>query len=405
MNDNNLDGPYSLKNKPTGIQRIRRSPLVMVFVIFAVIVVMQIFNLSKKKQMRIEKQKKATEQAATAGVSGVIGSQWFEDKIYDKPLLPVDPIKTSLETEGLPTHGALGNNSNNQTQINVDEKKQDDELKHIEQQQLVDNKKEYYNAIKSTGQLARFKNPQSTEHMDRNDVAGSKESFATQQRSMDDIAENDRERFLRKGVMPGDYLPHTRQQALSKFEIKAGTLIPISLLTAISSEIPGYIVAQVRETVRDTRTGAFVLIPQGTKCLGTYTEATNGQTRASIVWTRLIYPDGSSLNLEEAPGVDTKGNTGVKDRVNNHYLRTYLSHIILGAAGAGYQFLSPDKKQNEALDTVASSVGQQLAQTSSEITRKNLNQPPTITVKSGFRCNILITRDLVLPPWQENSEK
>ena len=62
------------------------------------------------------------------------------------------------------------------------------------------------------------------------------------------------------------------------------------------------------ENVYDSSTGAWLLIPQGARLLGVYdSQITQGQKRVGIVWNRIVYPDGSSLNISGSPGADMEG--------------------------------------------------------------------------------------------------
>ncbi len=92
---------------------------------------------------------------------------------------------------------------------------------------------------------------------------------------------------------------------ISPYELKAGTVIPAIMVGGINSDLPGQILGQVRENVYDTATGRHILIPQGSKLVGTYDNAiTTGQERVLVAWTRIIYPDSSSIDLGKMPGAE-----------------------------------------------------------------------------------------------------
>jgi type IV secretion system protein TrbI len=112
-----------------------------------------------------------------------------------------------------------------------------------------------------------------------------------------------------------NYLSHTRVQAASPYELKAGTVIPSVLLGGVNSDLPGQIMAQVSQNVFDSATGEYLLIPQGAKLVGSYDhQLAQGQSRVFVVWQRLIYPDSSSVNLEKMPGTDGSGYAGFRDK-------------------------------------------------------------------------------------------
>src|SRR6202000_1835084 len=111
--------------------------------------------------------------------------------------------------------------------------------------------------------------------------------------------------------------------------------IPAALITAIRSDLPGQIAAQVTESVYDTPTGRFRLIPQGARLIGVYdSQVATGQSRVLLVWTRLILPNGKSIVLERQQGADNEGHSGLEDEVDNHWaelLKAPMRSTILGA--------------------------------------------------------------------------
>ncbi len=121
--------------------------------------------------------------------------------------------------------------------------------------------------------------------------------------------------------------------------INSGSVIPAMLITGVNSDLPGNMVAQVSENVYDSPTGKRLLIPQGSRLFGTYdSKVIFGQKRPLIKWTRLIYPDGSTLDLMNMPGTDRRGYAGFKAKVNNHYwpMLTNAAMVSVFAAVADY---------------------------------------------------------------------
>ena len=106
----------------------------------------------------------------------------------------------------------------------------------------------------------------------------------------------------------------------SPYVLQAGAVIPAALLTGMRSDLPGQVTAQVTENVYDSPTGKIRLIPQGARLVGQYdAQIAFGQTRALLVWTRLIMPNGRSIVLERQPGADAEGYAGLEDEVDNHW--------------------------------------------------------------------------------------
>lgn len=112
-------------------------------------------------------------------------------------------------------------------------------------------------------------------------------------------------------LLSGDYELQHRVQKARKGEIKTGFVIPATLLTEINSSISGTVIGQVRQNVFDTATGQYLLIPQGTKIIGEYvSDVPCGNKRLFMSWKRMVFPNGSSLDLDMMPGSDMTGRAG-----------------------------------------------------------------------------------------------
>jgi type IV secretion system protein VirB10 len=199
-----------------------------------------------------------------------------------------------------------------------------------------------------------------------------------------------------------DYLVASLQHPRSPYELKAGTLIPAVLITGINSDLPGPVIGQVRENVYDTVTGNYLLVPQGARLLATYDSMVSwGQERVLVCWNRLIFPNGDSVNLQCMPAADLEGAAGLTDEVNEHWWRllkgaaiaTLLAASSEGLAGnvSGYNPTVPQMFANGA--------GQNINQIGQQLTRRDLQVQPTITVRPGFSVNVIVTKDVVLPPY------
>ena len=212
----------------------------------------------------------------------------------------------------------------------------------------------------------------------------------------------------RDGANNATYLSQPVLMPRSPFEVKAGTIIPTTLLTGINSDLPGQIVGQVRENVYDTVSGAYLLIPQGSRLIAAYDSAVSfGQERVLVCWNRLIRPDGVSISLECMPGVDLAGSSGFSDEVNHHWWRivtgvalgTLLSATATSAAGnvTGYAPTVPQ--------LWAANAGGAVNQAATQLTQKNLAIQPTITIRPGYSVNVLVSRDIVIQPYVQPTSR
>ena len=213
--------------------------------------------------------------------------------------------------------------------------------------------------------------------------------------------QGEKEDFMKKQKKSGNfYLSSRLTKPLSPYEVKASTLIPATFITGINSDLPGQISAQVSQNVYDTVSGNYLLIPQGTRIIGVYdNQVAYGQSRVLMAWTRLIFPNGDSFDLQGQPGVDLAGMAGISDEVNNHYARIFGSVLAISIFGAIGQISQPNT--NSAYPTNAQliygAIGQNLVQSGINMLQKNMNIQPVITIRPGTNFNILMTRDMVLP--------
>ncbi|WP_226034398.1 TrbI/VirB10 family protein [Aquitalea palustris] len=207
------------------------------------------------------------------------------------------------------------------------------------------------------------------------------------------------------------YLPETLRKPISPYEIKAGWMIPAIMVGGMNSDLPGQLQAQVRENVYDTQSGRYVLIPSGSKLVGTYdSQIAFGQSRVLVVWTRVIFPDGSEQFLKGMPGADQAGYAGLTGDVDNHLWPMFRAAVFMSVITAGAQLSQPQTTNSGTTtgssnprpsDALIAALGQQLGQAGSQIIQRYLQVQPTITTQPGQRFNILVTQNIVFPhPWK-----
>jgi len=212
-----------------------------------------------------------------------------------------------------------------------------------------------------------------------------------------------KQQFFNQDIADLGYLPNSVVPQMSPFELKRGSVIPATLISGINSDLPGRITAQVSQNVYDSATGRRLLIPQGAKLFGRYdSEVTFGQNRVLVVWTDIIFPDGSTLQIGGMAGTDGAGYGGFHDQVDNHYLRTFGSAILVALIGAGTEMLLPgDNSTSTTVDSASDAARRSFAETFGQISEqtvsKNLNVQPTLEIRPGYRFNILVDQDIIFP--------
>ena len=196
----------------------------------------------------------------------------------------------------------------------------------------------------------------------------------------------------------GIYNPHSLRAPISPYQVMAGTIIPASLVTGLNSDLPGQVIAQVTENVYDTPTGEHLLLPQGTRLLGRYeSDIDAGQSRAFVVWNRLIRPDGSSLVIENLPGVDLSGQAGLRDKVNRHTGSLFKAAILSSVLSIAAE-LSTDE-EDEFAEAIRTGGQDTINQAGQQAVTRALSRKPTLSVRPGWRIGVIVNRDLVLSPY------
>jgi type IV secretion system protein VirB10 len=229
------------------------------------------------------------------------------------------------------------------------------------------------------------------------------EPYGVRDSSYDPSADRDKEDFFVRAERDSSWiLPHKRT-AGQPLELKTGAVIPSVMLTGINSDLPGNIIAQVAQNVRDTATGRHILIPQGAKLFGTYdSRVVYGQERVLVAWNRLVFPDGSAITLGAMPGTDMSGNAGYTDQVNNHYLRIFGSAVLMSMISGGMAYSvdsmsanSGDNDNPSLQQEMGSALASQLGQTTLQLLQRNINIKPTLEIRPGYQFNIVVTKDVV----------
>lgn len=211
-----------------------------------------------------------------------------------------------------------------------------------------------------------------------------------------------KEAFFNQDIKDLGYLASRLVKPVSPYELKRGSVIPATLISGINSDLPGRISAQVSLDVFDSATGHRLLIPQGAKLFGRYdSNVSFGQSRVLVVWTDIIFPNGSTLQIGGMAGTDAQGYSGFKDKVNAHHFRTFGSAALLAIIGTGIDMAVPESSTLATQDTASDAVRRNFAETFGRVVEKtiskNLDVQPTITIRPGYRFNILVDQDIVFP--------
>jgi type IV secretion system protein VirB10 len=199
----------------------------------------------------------------------------------------------------------------------------------------------------------------------------------------------------------------------SLYTVMTGSVIPAVLISGINSDLPGPIVAQVSQNVYDSAGGRSLLIPQGSRLIGSYRSAAGyGQSRVQIQWQRLIFPNTASMDIPQMPGTDEAGYAGFTDQVNNHYMRTFGTAALMSLISAGQAvgqmaafgggmggplgYYQPNQWAM-ASQMAGSSASSQFGSVGQQAIEQGMSTGPTLEIRPGYQFNVMVTEDLVFP--------
>ena len=200
--------------------------------------------------------------------------------------------------------------------------------------------------------------------------------------------------------------PYAQDMPSGMYTLQAGTVIPATLQTGITSDSPnGDCIAIVRQDVYDSLTGTHLLIPQGSKIIGKYGQSgARGNHRIGVAFTRIILPDGSNVNLPNQNAIDGTGMPGLAEKYTNHtgslFKTAFMTALLGSAAQSATGNTSGDDNRSPGQEAVSGAVAQ-VMQTASQILNREGNTSPTITISPGHAFNIFINQDLSLGEYDE----
>ncbi|WP_223565217.1 IncP-type conjugal transfer protein TrbI [Agrobacterium tumefaciens] len=220
--------------------------------------------------------------------------------------------------------------------------------------------------------------------------------------NVDPNGQSSKEDFFNADLKDLGYLPNRVVPQQSLYELKRGSIIPATLITGINSDLPGRISAQVSQNVYDSATGNRLLIPQGTKLFGRYdSKVSFGQSRVLVVWSDIIFPNGSTLQIGGMAGTDAEGYGGFNDKVNSHYLKTFGSAVMIALIGTGIDMAVPQSSTPATQDTTSDATRRNFAETFGRMAdrtiQRNMDVQPTLEIRPGYKFNVLIDQDIVFP--------
>ncbi|NQY75457.1 MAG: hypothetical protein HRT90_11990 [Candidatus Margulisbacteria bacterium] len=401
--------PLGLLTKPKGeyIKRLNKLPLVIVFVILVVVIASLGYTIFKRghqvqnkdTQVYSANHSNMSVQAIIEGrPDGVIAP--IEDSVVKQPFLKIEPPSMTFNTLSP---------SPNYSESRLYEKESPSMLIKDEMAEVSERKRAIYEEALHSNTKIDTGHHQS-QPSDASNIQTPPQDglsrFSNTIRQLSNLKPGDpdpnkqghKNTFL--GSDKDGEMINNRIFPVSPYEIKAGTILPAIMITGINSDLPGQITAQLSQHVYDTATGKYLLLPQGSKLIGLYdSHVSHGQKRVLVAWNRIILPDASSIHLGVMAGSDAIGRAGFRDKVNSHTFKIFGNAFMLSLLSAGVQ-MSQGSDQgvglaSSAREEISAAIGQQMGEVGMEMVRKNMNIQPTLTIRPGYRFNVMVNRDMV----------
>jgi type IV secretion system protein TrbI len=206
-----------------------------------------------------------------------------------------------------------------------------------------------------------------------------------------------------EGTNPAAVLPGAANAAAGKtYVLFEGTILETVLINRLEGQFSGPVECLLSTDVY-SNDRQHLLVPAGSKLLGeTKKVDTFGQTRLAVVFHRILMPDGYSVSLDQFKGLDQIGDTGLRDQVNNHYLRIFGVSLAIGALGAVAEAGTAGSLTESSSDLMRQGFAQGTAQSSAQILDKFLNVMPTVTIREGHRVKVYLSGDLAVPDYNNH---
>ncbi|MDA0967491.1 MAG: TrbI/VirB10 family protein [Proteobacteria bacterium] len=373
---------FNLNPKPDPVTKIRKTVVISIVVIISIAVLFSIQDgLSNNKGDKANLQKKDEVKVSKV--------EMLPNSIVDIPndYTEAAKRKRDIEQQNKANRLRYGGRSFDEGRAQLASKAYKEEMKAVTSNMTFQLNDPYSNTSSSNS----YQKPSSA-NMPFRQASGSASGVDY---NLDPVkAQNgqiDKKNFRRNSRQNDVYSSKLIEHPVSDYQVNAGSIIPASLISGINSDLPGDVIAQVRENVYDTVSGNYLMIPQGTKIVGEYdSNVSYGQNRVLLVWDRLQFPDGSTLLLENMGGSDLAGYGGLKDKVDNHTLKIMTAVLFSSLLNVGVTEL--DNQSN----TFAIDTAEGINEAAQEIVKKQLNVQPTIKIRPGYSFNIVVNKNMVL---------
>ena len=145
-----------------------------------------------------------------------------------------------------------------------------------------------------------------------------------------------------------------------------------------------------------------LLMPQGTRLIGTVQSVGNAQQRKMFVtFHRAVCPDGFSLDFDKYVGLDPIGTTGLVTKVDHGYLMAFGAAAAIGGLG-GLAQIGNNSSVLDSSTQIRNGISEQTSAEGEQVLNHFLNRLPVITLKEGSRARVYVGRDILIPSYAEH---
>ncbi|WP_426702139.1 TrbI/VirB10 family protein [Rhodanobacter sp. Col0626] len=181
--------------------------------------------------------------------------------------------------------------------------------------------------------------------------------------------------------------------------MQRGTYIRCVLETRIISDIPGFSTCLVTEPVYSFN-GHTLLLPKGSKLLGSYSGGPTGD-REAVIWDRIITPTGIDVNMS-SPGIDNLGGAGVPGYYDAHWGKRIGSALLISLLSDAFKYEAAEHGPRSTTISngvvtqtpFESNTAQTIQNLADQAVREAANRPPTVTINQGTVIYVYVTKDV-----------
>ncbi len=205
-------------------------------------------------------------------------------------------------------------------------------------------------------------------------------------------SQSENEQFLQSA--PALIVSEAEQMQEPHKTLAQGSVVQAVLQVAINSDLPGNVVAVISEPV-PAYSGDRILIPRGSRLFGSYrSDIQTNQKRILIVWSRILTPEGKSLEISSVGG-DALGRSGLTGFVDTKFAERFGGAALISMIGAAPSIAAEQVSDDIASDTFES-IGEDLNDAVGTIIAEQIAISPTIYIDQGASVTVLVDRDVVI---------